>query len=173
MLLKDIHAWKHCLDGYTGPAGPETRSSSPTLPWPATPRRHSQQLEDLHVAAERAVGLGSQLDAQGAAGGADHEAVYEVGLAVARAGHERRLGSAAVLHLHVDLAGGHDHRREPCLGQRGFLRHQVRAGVQKAQGQGGLPVAGLLAAVPDLLQARGVVAAGGWGWKRGEEKGAT
>ena len=73
-------------------------------------RGHSQQLEDLHVAAERAVGLRAQLDAHGAAGGADHEAVDEVGLVVvARAGRQRRLGSAGGLHLHVDLAGGHDH----------------------------------------------------------------
>lgn len=97
-------------------------------------RGYSQQLEDFHVAAECAVSLGAQLDAHGAAGRADHEAVDEVGLAVvAYAGRQRWLGSAGVLHLHMDLAGGHDHRLEPCLGQCGFLRHQVRAGVQKAQ----------------------------------------
>lgn len=102
-------------------------------PTPVETQGHSQQLEDLHVAAERAVGLRAQLDAHGAARRADHEAVNEVGFAVvARAGRQRWLGSAGALHLHVDLAGGHNHRLEPRLGQCGFLRHQVRAGVQQA-----------------------------------------
>lgn len=95
---------------------------------------YSQQFEDLHVAAERAAGLGAQLDAHGPTGWADHQTVNKVGLAViARAGGQRRLGSAGALHLHVDLAGGHDHRLQPWLRQCGFLRHQVRAGVQQAQ----------------------------------------
>lgn len=123
----------HVLNPSTGAPSSKAKPPSPILRVTGT-QGHSQQLEDFHVAAERAVGLGAQLDAQGAAGGADHEAVDEVGLAVvAHTGRQCWLGSAGVLHLHVDLAGGHDHRLEPRLGQCGFLRHQVRAGVQKAQ----------------------------------------
>lgn len=110
-----------------GPAS-QTQPSSQRVPG------YSQQLEDLHMTAERAACLGAQLDAHGATRRADHETVNKVGLAViARAGCQRRLGSAGALHLYVDLAGGHDHRLEPWLRQCGFLRHQVRAGVQQAQ----------------------------------------
>lgn len=166
---------------------------------------NSQHLEDEGEAAQHAVGLGRQLDGQRVDGGADQQAVDEVGLAVAarRAALPPGVGRVVVaLQLHQDLAGvDHGGRR----GQRqrwrrggdgdgggwvgrGSRRRLRRAGgggrqgqeggwgwrgrlwAEQAQRHGRLAVVLLLAAVPDLLQAGGVVPTAGGG---GEGEGQT
>lgn len=65
---------------------------------------YSQHLQNFHVAAEDAIRLGAEFDAHGAAGGADHQAVYQIGLAViADVGRHLLVGCVIALHLHVDF----------------------------------------------------------------------
>lgn len=121
---------------------------------------HSQHLEYFHVAAQDPVSLGTELDAHGAAGGADHQAVDQVGLAVvAHASCHLLVGRVVALHFHVDLVGSDNNWFEAGFSQGGLLRDQVRTRVKKAEGEVGLSVALLLAAIPNFLQAWRIVPA--------------
>lgn len=119
---------------------------------------YSQHLEYLHVAAQDPVCLGTQLDAHGAAGGADHQAVDEVGLTVvAHTGCHLLVGRVVALHFHVDLVGSDNNWFETGFSQGGLLRDQVRTRVEKAEGEVGLSVTLLLAAISNFLQAWRIV----------------
>lgn len=67
---------------------------------------NSQHLEYFHKAAEDTVSLSAEFDANATAGGADHQTVDQVGLAVvAHAGGHLLVGHVVAFHLHVDLIG--------------------------------------------------------------------
>lgn len=74
--------------------------------WKAAEKGNSQHLEYFHKAAEDTVGLSAEFDANATAGGADHQTVDQVGLAVvANAGGHLLVGHVVAFHLHVDLIG--------------------------------------------------------------------
>lgn len=67
---------------------------------------NSQHLEYFHKAAEDAICLGTEFDANATAGGANHQTVNQVGLAVvANAGGHLLVGHVVAFHLDVDLVG--------------------------------------------------------------------
>lgn len=125
-----------------------------TLLEKAIQNNYSQHLEYFNITAKDPVCLGTQLNAHGAAGRTDHQAVNQVGLAViANVGRHLLISCVVALYFHVDLIGSDNNWFETGFSQSGLLRDQVRTCVQKAEGEIRLSVTLLLAAIPNFLQA--------------------